>query len=145
MSLFKKKKWLNILAKRIIIAKTIGFIFWFIWFVCLYLISKTDLMFNFGILLWYTTLWWIIWIFWFINKHPIFNIRISYYFRWIFLWAWMNFVLALFMYDNLVIFMMWTYFEWFSPFWIILEWATIWLIAEYFATKYAWEGKKLLK
>jgi len=144
MSLFKKK-WLSTLAKRLIIAKWIGFIFWLIGFFLLPIFGETDLMFRFAILFWYTTMWLILWIMWFMDKHPIFNIRITYWCRWMLIWAWMNFVLALFMYNNLITLMKWTTFEWYSPFCIVIEWLIIWLIIEYFATKYAWEGKNLLK
>jgi len=143
MNLFKKK-WLSLLAKRIMIAKWLGFIFWLIGFFALPILGETDLMFRFAILFWYTTIWWIIWVLWLIDKHPVFNMRVTYWCRWILIWAWMNFVLVLFMYNNLVTLMQWTYFEWFSPFCIVIEWLIIWLIIEYFATKYAWEGKKIL-
>ena len=33
----------------------------------------------------------------------------------------------------------------YSPFWIVFEWAILWLIIEYFATKFGWEGKELIK
>jgi len=144
MSLFKKK-WYIKLVKRFVISKGIGFGFGFLWFIYLYFLNKTGLMFNFGLLLWYTSMWAIIWIFGIITKHPIFNFKINFLCRWIFIWAWLNLVLTLFMYNDFIILMQWTFLEWYSPFWAILEWMIVWVTIEYFATKYAWEGKNLLK
>ncbi len=141
MKLFETK-----VAKRLSIAKWIGFLFWLSGFIFLPIFGEVDMMFRVAILLWYTTLWWLIWVFGYMDKHPIFsNWNLPWYFRWTFLWAWMNFVLALFWYNNLVSLMQWTCLEWWSPFWIILEWAIIWMIIDYFATKFGGEWKELIK
>mgnify|MGYP006939811604 CR=1 FL=1 len=141
MKLFKSK-----LANRLAIAKTIGFVFWLLGFFLMPVVfNETDLMLRFAFLAWYTTFWVIIWLFWIMKKHPVINMPTPFWFRWIFMWAWLNFVLALFMYDRLVLLIQGTTWEWMSPFWIILEWLVIWLIIDYFATKFGWEGKELLK
>ena len=142
MKLFASK-----LAVRLTIAKTLGFVFWLLGFILLpLLLNEPSIIFRLAILFWYTTLGGFLWIFGLINKHPSFtNWKFPFWFRWIFLWAWMNFVLVLFIYDRLNIMILWTVFEWFSPYRLILEWAAIWLIIEYFATKFWWEGKKLIK
>ncbi len=135
------------LVNRTAIAKTLGFIFWLIGFISLPLFaSDVSLMFRFAILFWYTTLWWTIWLFGLMNKHPAFpNWKFPFWFRWIFLWSWMNFVLVLLTYEQFNTMMQSAGFGGYSPFWIILEWAILWLIIEFFATKYWWEGEELIK
>jgi len=135
MDLFKSR-----LMNRIAIGKSIGFIFWLVAFFLVPLfLTDAGLLLRFGLLFWYTTLWAIIWVFWVWVKHPVCNMSIPFWFRWILIGAWMNFVLALFMYSNLVALM-----YWYSPFWIMLEWALFWLIVDYVGTKFIWEGKELL-
>ncbi len=135
------------LARRMAIAKSLGFIVGLIGFlVSGYIFKEMSLMIRLGILFWYTTLWGIVWLFWFLNRHPAFQSwKFPCWFRWIFIWGWMNFVLALFAHDSMLVMMKWTFLEWWSPFWIILEWMFIWVIIEFFATKFGWEGKELLK
>lgn len=141
MDLFKNK-----VLNRITIWKSIGFVFWIIGFFVMPLVfTEAPLMLRFALFFWYTTLWAVIWIFGIWNNYPMFNITIPYWLRWAFIWAWMNFVLALFMYDILIGLMMWTFLEWFSPFWIVIEWLLFWFIVDLVATKYVWEGKELIK
>jgi len=145
MCIFKFKSGL---ANRIATWKTWGFIVWLLGFILLSVyFDNVSLIFRLWILFWYTTMWWIIWLFGIIDSHPVFpKWKFPFWFRWIFLWAWMNFLLVLFTYDQLLVLSKPTsIFAWFSPYWIILEWAIIWLIIEYFATKSGWEGKKIIK
>ena len=143
MCLFKFK---SNLANRIATAKTIGFIIWLIAFFLLpVLYGDIDLMLRFWILFWYATLWWIIWVFGIMNKHPVFpKWKFPFWFRWIFLWAWMNFLLVLFAYNQIAEIFQTLWYNC-SPFLVILEWAIIWLIIDFFATKSGWDGKQLLK
>ena len=141
MDLFKSK-----LMNRIAIWKTIGLFFWLIgFFVMPMVFTEADSMLKFALLFWYISIWWIIWLFGIMKKHPVLKFSMPFWLRWPFVWAWMNFVLALFMYDNLIWFMQNTFMEWFSPFWIVLEWLVFWLIVDYCATKCVWEGKKIVK
>ena len=142
MDLFKSKLW-----TRIAIAKSLGFLFWLIGFYLLPVyFSEADLMLRFAILFWYTTLGWIIGIFGIMDRHPVFTSwSFPFWFRWILLWAWMNFLLVMFIYNDIINMIQWTCFEGYSPFWIITEWMVIWLIIEFFATKYGWEWKELMK
>ncbi len=135
------------LANRLATAKTIGLVFWLLgFFLAPVFFSDVDLMFRFGILLWYATIWWILWLFWIMDKHPVIKKwKFPFWFRWIFMWVWMNFVLVLFTYNKLLLLMQWSSFSGWSPYWIVVEWAIIWIIIEFFATKAWWEGKKLLK
>ena len=140
MDLFGSK-----LMNRISLWKSIGFVFWLGAFCLMPLFfTEASLMLQWALFLWYTTLWSFIWVFGVWTKHPLFPFHVSYWLRWIFIWAWMNFLLALFMYNDLVFLLQWTYFEWWSPFWIVLEWAIFWLIVDFIATKYIWEGKELM-
>ena len=139
MKLFESK-----LLNRIALWKTIGFVFWLAAFCIMpFYFTEATPMLQWGLFLWYITLWSFIWWFGVWTKHPLFPV--NYIFRWILIWAWMNFVLALFMYDNLVVLMASTDFAWWSPFWIVLEWAFFWLIADFITTKKFWDGKELMK
>ena len=141
MKLFETK-----LIKRIAIWKSIGFIFWLAAFYIMPLFfPEASSMLSWAIFLWYITLWAIIWVFGVWNNIPIFKITVPYWLRWIWIWGWMNFILALFMFDNLTWLMAGTYMEWWSPFRIVLEWAVFWLIVDTITTKKVWEGKALMK
>ncbi|QFR39346.1 hypothetical protein A9Q91_03875 [Candidatus Gracilibacteria bacterium 28_42_T64] len=141
MKLFKSK-----LANRLAIAKTIGFVFGLLGFFLMPVVfNETDLMLRFAFLAWYTTFGVIIGLFGIMKKHPVINMPTPFWFRGIFMGAWLNFVLALFMYDRLVLLIQGTTWEGMSPFWIILEGLVIGLIIDYFATKFGGEGKELLK
>lgn len=141
MKLFDSK-----LMNRLALWKAIGFAVWLVAFFMIPIVfSDADLMLRLAVLFWYTTLWALVWIFWVWDHYPIFDLKVPYWFRWVWLWAWMNFVLALFMYDKLTLLMQWTFLEWYSVFWIVLEWAIIWLVVDCIATKTIWEGKELLK
>jgi len=140
MKLFESK-----LINRIALWKFVGFIFWLGGFFIIPLFfSEASLLLSWAILLWYISLWAFIWIFGIWTEYPLFSFKISFWIRWLWLWAWMNFVLALFMYDNLTILMINTAFDWWSPFWIVAEWAFFWLIVDFITTKYIWEWKDLL-
>ncbi len=132
-------------AKRMATAKTIGFIFGLLGFFLMpYFFVEADMYFRVAMLLWLTTLWGLVWLFGYMDRHPVFvNWKFPFWFRWIFIWVWMNFMLVLFIYSDLVTMMNGTSFEWWSPYWIMVDWAFIWLIADYFATKFGWEGKEL--
>jgi len=134
------------LIQRIIIWKAIWAIFWWIaFFVIPYIFNDVSMFLRFWVWLWYITLWAIIWIFWILTYHPYLKLSINFWFRWIFLWWWMNFVLCLFAYKSLVDMMKDTVFNWYSPFWIIVEWMIFWIITEFIATKISWEWKDLIK
>lgn len=133
------------LIKRIALWKAIWLIFWWIaFFVIPYIFNNADLFLRLWIWLWYITLWALVWMFWVMNEHPFFRFKFPFWIRWTVLWWWMNFILVLFIYNNLVTLMQNTVFEWYSPFCLIFEWIIFWLVVDYFATKYFWEGKELV-
>lgn len=142
MGMFKSK-----MANRLVIAKSLGFIIGLMGFFALpYVFPAADIYLRLAILFWYTTFGSIIGIFWLINVHPVLSwFKMPWYFRWIFMWGWLNFLIALFMYHNLWDLMIWTAFEWMSPFWLIAEWMIVWLIVDFASTKCAWDGKELCK
>lgn len=142
MDIFKNK-----LAKRLAAAKSLGFLVWLIAFCMIpYVFNGADMYIRWAVLLWYTTFGAIIWLMWVLDKHPaIESFKMPWWFRGVFMWAWLNFVLALFIHNILWDIMLWTMFEWYSPFWIVLEWAIIWLIIDGIATKCGGEGKELCK
>jgi len=141
MKLFDSK-----FMNRLALWKAIGFTVWlFAFFMIPIVFTDTDLMIRLAVMFWYTTLWAIIWVFWVLDKYPILNLKIPYWFRWAWIWAWMNFILTLFIFNKLTLLMQWSLLEWYSPFWLILEWALIWFIIDCITTKTIWDGKDLIK
>ena len=140
MRIFKSK-----LANRIFVSKLIWFL---IWLICFFVVAKVftnaDIFLRFAILFWYTILWVIIWVFGIMDKHPILNIPFPFWVRWPILWAMMNFVLVLFMYDKINILIIGSVLEWCSPFWLVLEWIIVWLIIDWFTTKCVWDGVEII-
>lgn len=133
------------LTNRIAIWKLVWLIFWWVAFFLLpVFLNESDLFLRFWILFWYITLWSLVWIFGIMDKCPIANISLPFWVRGTFLWAWMNFVLVFFVYDKISLLMQGTMFFWYSPFRLVLEWLIFWIIADYFATRFVWEGKKLI-
>jgi len=135
------------LSKRISIAKIIGLIIWLIAYFCIPLLfADATYTLRFAVLLWYITLGGLIGIFWVMKSHPVFpKWKFPAWFRWMFLWGWMNFVLVLFIYETLSTLMIGSMFEGYSPFWLVLDWAIVWMIIDTIATKSGWEWKKSFK
>lgn len=134
------------LIRRIIIGKTIGFLVGLMGFLSLPLFypDVTD-MFRWGILFWYITLGAIIGVFGVINYHPILKVPLPWWFRSSLLGAWMNFILVLFVYQQMQEMMLYFFGKpsmWTSPFWFVLEGAFVGLWIGYLATRLAGEGKE---
>ena len=140
MNLFKSK-----ISKRLAISKIIWFIIGLLaFFMVPFVFVDADMYIRLGLLFWYTTFGVIIWFVWYMDKHPVFtSLKMPWWFRWAFMWAWLNFVLALFMYHTLWDLMVWTMFEGCSPFIVVLEWLILGFIIDWLATKCAWDGKEL--
>ena len=138
---------MNNLTKRLAIAKLIWLAFWIIGFILLpILFNEQDIYIRLWVLFWYITFGAIIWMVWIMDEHPYLKFKMPFFIRWLMLWAWMNLVLFLFISDSLTNMVSeWSLFEWMSPLWFIVEWALIWLIIDYFWTKFAWEWKDLIK
>jgi hypothetical protein len=134
------------ITQRVGLWKGIWLIFWgFAFFIIPMILNNTSLFLRFWVWLWYITLWALIWIFWVMDNYPYLKLKIPFWFRWIMLWWWMNFVISLIAYNELKTMMVWTAVDWYSPFCIVIGWMIFWLLTDYIATKYIWEWKDLLK
>jgi hypothetical protein len=138
----------NLLFTRIAIGKAIGFVIGLIGFLLLpRYMPDADLMFRFGLLFWYTTMGAIIGVFGVVTWHPVLHLPMPWWFRAPLIGGWLNFVLALFMYDTLAIIM--NNFSgpdgaFQSPFWIVAEGISVGLIMGFACTKFAGEGKEIV-
>ncbi len=133
------------LMTRIAIGKTLGLVIGLIGFISLpYIAPETSSLFQWGVLLWYTTLGAIIGMFGVFNWHPLLNLPLPWWFRAPYVGAWMNFVLTFFAFDQLEAVLV-SFFGsqsiFTNPFWFVLEGAIVGLIIGYFATKFGGEGK----
>jgi hypothetical protein len=141
MKIFKTQ-----IAKRIAIWKNIGLIAAILWLIAIpYVFTQVENMLMISLSLWYITLWAIVWVFGVWNEFPLFQIKIPYWIRWILVWAWMNFILVLLIYNDFITLFSGSIVEWWSPFWMVLEWAIFWLVVDYIATKYCWDGQELIR
>ena len=135
------------LITRIATGKAIGFLFGLVGFVSLpYFLPDADLLFRWGILLWYTTLGAIIGVFGVFTYHPILRLPLPWWFRSTVVGAWMNFVLTFFAFDTMQAMMFHVFGEngiASSPFWFTAEGAIIGLIIGYFATRFGGEGNRM--
>lgn len=133
------------LIKRVSIAKSVWFVIGLIWFTVLSYMSIGDVKLRLAVLFWYTTLGWVLWLFWVMDYHPVLRLKMKFWFRWIFFWAWMNFVLMLFISEKFTSIMVDANMPISSPYWLILEWVIIWFVIDFVATKYWGEWKNLYK
>lgn len=139
MKLFESK-----LLNRVAVWKLLGFVFWWIAFILLTsFFPEADMQFKIAILFWYITIWAFVGLMWVMDKHPFFPM--PWWIRWSLIWAWMNFLLVLFIHDYLVQIASQTCYAWYSPYWLVLEWLIIWALIDYIITKCYSEGKKLVK
>ncbi|MFT5138773.1 MAG: hypothetical protein ACI9H8_000710 [Lysobacterales bacterium] len=134
------------LITRIAIGKGVGFLFGLLGLFFLpYFFGETDLMIRWGFVFWYTTVGAFIGVFGVFTWHPILKLPMPWWFRSVWIGAWMNFVLTLFIYDRLQGYMT-AYFgeNGFisSPFWFVLEGALVGLLIGFLATRFGGEGKE---
>ena len=136
------------LITRIAAGKTAGFLFGAAGFFLLPLLwPDVSWTFRWGILFWYITLGAIIAMFGMMTWHPILRFPMPWWFRGLFMGAWMNFLLVLFMHSELASMMTaWpgptSFFS--SPYWMVLEGAIVGMIIDFVATKFVGEGTSLL-
>ncbi|MDP6437334.1 MAG: hypothetical protein QF790_08950 [Gammaproteobacteria bacterium] len=133
------------LLTRIAIGKAIGLVVGLIGFFALpYFMPEDNMLFRWGILLWYTTVGGVIGVMGVITYHPVLRLPMSWWFRAPLVGAWMNFVLAFFIYDILAAMLVGTFGEdslLQSPFWLVAEGALVGLLIGFFATRFGGEGK----
>lgn len=132
------------LMTRIAVGKFIGILVGVLaFFILPLLVPDVDMMFRLALLLWYITFGAIIGVFGVFTYHPVLNIPMPWWFMAPFMGAWLNFLLSLFIYDQLIVMMatmMGTESFFQSPFWIVIEGAVIGYVIGFFATKYGGEG-----
>ena len=142
--LFKKQS----LMTRIAIGKLLGFAVGLLGFLLIpVLVPYATLMFRSGILFWYTAFGAIIGVFGVFVWHPVLKISIPWWFRSMFIGAWLNLTVTLMSYDQLneiVVAAVGTGSIFSSPFWFVLEGAIIALFIDYFATKYGGQGADIV-
>jgi hypothetical protein len=134
------------LITRIAIGKSIGLIVGLVGLIFLpYFAPDPSWMFRIGILCWYVTVGAFIGVFGVMTWHPVLRLPMPWWFRSSLIGGWMNFVLTLFIYDDLRDMML----QMFgpdgplqSPFWFVSEGIIIGLIMGYFATRFGGEGKE---
>ena len=137
------------LITRIATGKLLGLIIGLIGFFILPAIYPgSTLMLQFAFLLWYATFGAIIAVFGVFTYHPVLKVPMPWWFRSSLIGAWLNFVLTLFIYDQLQ-FMIFNFFGENSiiqsPFWFVFEGAIMGLFIEYYCKKWGGEGKETIK
>ncbi len=129
------------LVTRIAVGKLVGLIFGLIGFFILPAFGVDDLKIRLGVLFWYITLGAIIGIFGVLNFHPVLRIPLPWWARGLFLGAWMNFVLTLFVFDMFAsILAAHPVMGLSSPWWFVAEGALFGLIVGGLATYIGGEG-----
>lgn len=132
------------LMMRIAMGKLIGFLIGLIGFFMMpYFLPEGGAMMQWAILLWYTTFGAIIGVFGVLDYHPVLKLPMPWFVRAPMIGAWLNFVLVLFIYDQVIIMMA----NMFgpggvlqSPFWLAFEGAVVGLLIGYAATRVGGEG-----
>jgi len=126
------------LIKRIVVGKFVGFLFGLIGFVCLpYFWPEAPMMFRIAVLFWYIMFGATVAIFGLMTEFPIIKIKMPWWFITVYVGAWLDLILMLFIYDTLEVIMA----DFFgatsifsSPWWLVVEGAVVgWLVG--FCTK----------
>ena len=134
------------LITRIAIGKSVGFIVGLLGFFLMpVFFGETGLMIRWGFVFWYTTIGAFIGVFGVFTWHPILKLPMPWWFRSAWIGAWMNFVLTLFIYDQMQAYMTIFFGEngvISSPFWFVLEGALVGLLIGFLATRFGGEGKE---
>jgi len=132
------------LTTRIVIGKSIGFALGLIGLIVIpFLWPDSGWMERIAFLFWYTTLGAFVGLVGVMTWHPLLRMPMPWWFSSVLIGAWMNFVLALFIYDRLAEMMLDLLGEsgmFQSPFWFVAEGAIVGLVIGYFATRFGGEG-----
>ncbi|WP_394130514.1 hypothetical protein [Shewanella maritima] len=132
------------LFTRCVVAKSIGFALGLLGFFVLPMM-QADIApkMQWAMLLWYTTFGGIIGVIGVFTYHPMLKINLPWWLTSGVIGAWLNFVLTLFIYDDLVVLMGALFGEqgWFtSPYWFALEGLMVGVFIGFFAKKYGGIG-----
>ncbi len=134
---------------RVAIGKGLGLIVGLIGFVMVPMfMPDASTMFRWAILLWYITFGAIVGVYGVFTYHPVLQLPMPWWFRAPVIGAWLNFVLTLFIYDDLKLFMVGMFGEGgtlSSPFWFVFEGAVVGLLFGYLCTRFGGEGAATVK
>lgn len=129
------------LLTRIAVAKSIGLIVGAIAFFTVPAIyPQIDLFVRVGILLWYPTMGALVGLFGVMNWHPLLNFPLPWWFRSVFIGAWMNFVLVFFAHETMTEVLTHAFELTLSPFWFVLVGAVVGGVMGITATRLGGEG-----
>jgi len=129
---------------RIGYGKILGLLFGVIAYFSLSIFApETNFAFRFGFLIWYLTLGAVIGVMGIFTNNPFFNLDILWWMRGSLTGAWLNFVLLIFIYDEisgilLSIFGTQNLFS--TPWWFVFKGALIGVVMDYILTQFAGEG-----
>jgi len=130
------------------IAKALGLVVGLVAFLLMPVIwPDASLWLRFGVWMWYATFGALIGILGVLEYHPIFKMRMPFWFRGAVVGGWLNLVVAFLMHDRLTQLMKTELFGVaieLSPFSLVLEGMIIGLAIDFVATRYGGEGKALL-
>ena len=104
---------------------------------------ETDFTFRFGFLVWYLTFGAVIGLMGIFTHSPLVNLKIPWWMRGLFAGAWLNFVLLMFIYDEISVILLDIFgaqslFS--APWWFVAEGAFVGWIMDYLLTRFAGEG-----
>ena len=142
----KKLAKMTPLMKRIALGKTMGFFMGLTPWIFLIYLTDIDTRVILGLLLWMSITGVLIGAMWIMHKHPVLGFKMWWLLRGSLIGAMMFGTVSLLSYDSLsqiVNILSFGYLE--SAYWIIIDGAILGATIDYFATKYYWQGKKLLK
>lgn len=129
---------------RIAVGKALGLVVGILGFVLIPMfVPDVTAMFKWAILLWYITFGAIIGVFGVFTYHPVLQLPMPWWFRAPIIGAWLNFVLTLFIYDELKTVMTSIFGEngiFASPFWFAFEGAVVGWVFGYLCTRFGGEG-----
>jgi len=132
------------LTTRIAIGKLVGFVLGLSAFVFVpYFLPEARPMFIWGFFLWYIIFGAVIGVFGVMTHIPILNLKMPWWFRGPYIGGWLNFAIALFVYEDLSIMMSAMFGDngvLASPFWLVLEGCIVGLLIDYLATRFGGEG-----
>ena len=129
------------LLTRITIAKTIGGIVGLIaFFVAPLIYPEIELFTRIGVLFWYPTVGGFVGLSGVMNCHPIIHIALPWWFRSVFVGAWMNFLLVFFAHEVMTELLARAVGPGTSPFWFVLVGAVVGGLMGYTATRFGGEG-----
>lgn len=132
------------LTYRIGAGKGIGLLIGLMAFISVpYFLSDVPNSFRWAVLLWYPTLGAMVGVFGIYSSHPVLSFKLPWWVRGALIGAWMNFLLTLFMLNEMsamVAAVMGEYSRYASPYFMVLEGALVGLLIDYILTRVFGDG-----